>query len=109
MVYFIQIMHTYACQHCLTTGMRVILILADKALPSIRPWVRGQLVKTLKTTWYSCIKLCILIHFTIIQPLVCKTGTRLCRAFIRYAKRGLGFAEHPSGRPLSVSENAHNS
>ena len=23
MVYFIQIMYTYACQHCLTTGMRV--------------------------------------------------------------------------------------
>ena len=32
------------------------------------------------TPWYICFKFCILMYFNIVQPLPCKTVTRLCRA-----------------------------
>ena len=50
-VYFEEILHTYmyACQHCITTGMRNILFLKDEPLPSISPASRGQLLKMLIT------------------------------------------------------------
>ena len=48
MVYFDQILHTSACQHCLTTGMRNSLF-EGQALPNISPTSRGQLVKLLVT------------------------------------------------------------
>ena len=49
MVYFDQILRTYACQNCLATGMRNILYLMDNALQSISQAGRGQLVKMLIT------------------------------------------------------------
>ena len=48
MVYFDQILHTYACQYCLTTGMRNNF-LKDEALLSISMAGRGHLVKMLIT------------------------------------------------------------
>ena len=50
MVYFDQASHTYACQYCLTSGMRNIFLM-DEALLSISPAGRGrdQLVKMLIT------------------------------------------------------------
>ena len=47
MVYFDQILHTYACQHCLTTGMHYSFLLIDKALSNINQAGYGQLVKML--------------------------------------------------------------
>ena len=49
-VYFDQILHTYACQHCLTTGMGIKQpFLMGEALLSIIPAGRDQLVKMLRT------------------------------------------------------------
>ena len=60
MVYFEQILHTYACQHCLTTGMRNKLFM-DEALLSISQASRGQLVKMLITLE----QFCVIIYFTL--------------------------------------------
>ena len=49
MVYFDQILHTNACQHYLTTGMRNSLFLMDEGLLSIVSAGFGQLVKMLIT------------------------------------------------------------
>ena len=74
------------------------LFLMDEFLPSIRPSVRGQLVKT----------------FITLQPHGI-FGSSFAYLYILklsshwYTKRGRDFAEHPSQRPWSVSENAHNS
>ena len=43
MVYFDQILHTHACQHCLTSGMRNSFFM-DAALLSISQARRGKLV-----------------------------------------------------------------
>ena len=48
MVYFVQSLHIYACQHSLTTDMRYSFLM-DKALPSIRQAGCGQLEQKLKT------------------------------------------------------------
>ena len=44
--YFHQILHTYACQHCLTTDMHNSFLM-DEALLSICPAGGGQLLKML--------------------------------------------------------------
>ena len=69
MVYFDQILHTHAFQHCLTTGMRVLM---EEALLSISATSHGQLVKVLITLEPHGIfgSNCILIYFNIVHPLV---------------------------------------
>ena len=47
-VYFSHILHTYACKHCLTTGMCNMFFM-DKVLPSISQTDYGQLVNILIT------------------------------------------------------------
>ena len=42
--YILIILHTYSCQHCLTTGMHNILFLVDVALLSISPVGCGYIV-----------------------------------------------------------------
>ena len=42
-------------------------------------WSVNEIVHNSWTTWYIWINFCILIYFNIIQPLVCKTVTRLRR------------------------------
>ena len=57
---------------------------ADKGLPSIILAGQGILVKiliTLRTAWYILIKLCILIHFNIMETHVCKPIIRLFQDF----------------------------
>ena len=50
MVYFDQILPTYACQHCLTTGIPATgMQNGGEALPSINPAGQGLLVKMLIT------------------------------------------------------------
>ena len=46
MAYFDQILDTYACQHCLSTGM---LFLMNDPLRTVSPASRGQLVNMLTT------------------------------------------------------------
>ena len=48
-LYFDRILHTYACQHCLTTGMHSSPVLVDEALLGISPACLGQLVTLLIT------------------------------------------------------------
>ena len=74
MVYFDQIRHMYACQHCLTTGMRNSFLI-DKALLSIRPDGRGQLIKKVITIEPRFLGSKVAYLFNIVRPLVCKTVT----------------------------------
>ena len=66
---------------CVKSLACVTAFLMDEALQSIRPSVYGHLVKTLITLEPHGIfgSIFIFIHFNIVQPLVCKMGTRLCR------------------------------
>ena len=81
MVYFVQILYTYVCEHCPATGMQN----GDEASPSISLAGQALLMKMLKTLellgifWF---KFCILLYLKIVQALVCKTVTRLHRASV---------------------------
>ena len=79
MVYFDYILHTYACKYSLATDMRNHIFVMDDALLSISPVCCGQLVKMLITLEPHGIfgPNCMLAFFKIVQPLVCKTVTRL--------------------------------
>ena len=80
MVYFfLKLCILNACHFCLTTGM----LLSSVSVNAQNSW----------NTWYIWIKFCIPIHFNIGWPLVCK--------------RGRGFVEHPSHRPVPVMENSN--
>ena len=56
MVYVYNSLHAYACQHFLTTGMRIHTFLIDMGSMSICPACCGQLVKTLITLPYRIFK-----------------------------------------------------
>ena len=66
MVNFDQMLHAHACQHCLTTGMRISLYFGDRASLSISPADPGFIVKMRITLEPHCIlwiKFCISILF----------------------------------------------
>ena len=74
MVYFDQVVHTYACWHCLTTACNTAFLM-DEALLSISPVGRGQLVKMLIALEPHIL----LIHhvLSLSRLWYCKTVTRL--------------------------------
>ena len=84
MVYYDQILHTYACQHCLTTGGRNSLLM-DDALLSISPTGRDQLVKMIITLQPHCIFGSNYAYFYLFylcpatSAWVCKTVTTPCQ------------------------------
>ena len=97
MVYFDHILHTYACQHSLATGMRNHLFdgrgFAEHQSSLL--WSVSENPHTSLLLWDIWIEFCMLFYFNIAQPLVYKTVTRVCRA---------------SFWPVEVvSENVHNS
>ena len=83
MVYFDQILHTYACQHCLIKSLACVTVFFLVDVLSISPTGRGQLVKVLITLEPHGIfrSNFTLLFFNILQPLVCITVTRLLGDF----------------------------
>ena len=76
LITFDHILHTYAYQPCLTTGMRNSIFVDQGVAEN-----QSGLVKLL--IWNIWIKFCIVIYMNIVQPLVCKVVTRLPGASFR--------------------------
>ena len=107
-IYFDQILHTYACQHCLTIDMRNSFF-DGRGFAEHHPgglWLVSENAHTSRTTRYFWITFCLLIPFKINQPLVSKTVVARPKG-VHY-NRCLGPSVCPSVRG-QFSENAHNS
>ena len=90
-------MHTYACQHFLTTGMWTTFF-DGRGFAEHQSSLLWSVSETPHNSWTLLdiwIKFCVFIYFILSSHL--------------YAKRWRGFVEHHFGRSRSFSENAHNS
>ena len=84
MEYFDKIFHTYTCQHYLSTAMHNstfwwsrLFRASVENLGSVSENAHNSW-----TPWYIHFKFCILMYFNIVQPLPCKTVTRLRQSII---------------------------
>ena len=77
MVYFDKILHTYACQHFLTTGMHSSLFYGHGFAKhqSGGLWSVSKMLITLEP--HGIIRSCKLFYFNIVQTQECKMVTRL--------------------------------
>ena len=68
------IVHAYTCQHCLTTGMHNNILWWTRLCWAsiLNLWSVSENAHNSWFPWYNWFKLCILVYFYIVDPLVCK-------------------------------------